>query len=191
MDQLIVVLMIVAFTGADLFLRWMKKRRGGGTSAPPRRQDADLPGDVDDAMDVPDWFEQLRRQQQEQRRMEDEARRRAEQTARQAEVQRAPVPERQPRREPLRPKPSRPAPATAPVRQPAEQPFPSEGPKPRLVPTPAEAALAAKMEQTTGTRRSRGRAVGGTQVRQWMANPQDVRKGFILMNVLGPPRSLE
>ena len=184
MDQLIIILLVVAFTVGDLFLRWAKKRRGGGQVPPPRRDEPDTFEDGEE-VDVPDWFEQLRRQQEAQRREEGLERQRRQQ----APSSRAPEPQRNPARA-SGPSARRAEPA-APRRIPAQLPFPSEGPKPRLAPTPAEAALAAKMNQSAVGRPPRVGVRGVFSVRQWIQTPQDVRKGIILMNVLGPPRGLD
>jgi hypothetical protein len=58
-------------------------------------------------------------------------------------------------------------------------------------PSEAEAALAARMERSAIGRPPRVGTHGVFRVRQWMQDPQDVRKGIILMNVLGTPKGLE
>lgn len=175
MDQLIVILLVLVFTGADLLLRWLKQRTGGSAPPVPRRRE----DDEEESADVPDWLEDLRRHQQEQWRREE------------AEAAR-PTPSEPPRGEPARPAPMRGEPVRAepPAPQPpvAEVPFPVEGPRPRLAPTPAQAALAARMEQRAPGAGRRPRYGGASQIRTWLRSPQDIRKGIILMEILGPAK---
>ena len=68
MEQLIVVLMILAFSVGDIIVRWLKKRaaRDAPPGMPQRRNE---PVEVlDEEMEEePDWFEVLRRQQESDR----------------------------------------------------------------------------------------------------------------------------
>lgn len=187
MEQIVIVLLILAVSGAEAFFRWLKKRqqRGGDSSAPPRQ-----PGPVvvaEDDEDELDWLEALRKQQEEQREREEEARR-----VRQGQ----PVDKRPAEPEPyevvLRQRSEAPAPAQREQAierfNRAERPV-SEGPKPRTVPTPAEAALASQM--------ARRAAIGSAQVkrrvpvREWLRGRQDLRRGIVLKEILGPPKGLE
>lgn len=186
MEQIVIVLLILAFSGAEAFFRWLKKRqeRGGGRPAPPHEQRPVI-FDEDDDADDGDWLEELRKQQTEQRKREEEARR-----ARQAQ----PVDKREEEREPyefvIRQRAPEPKPAerAAPRFNAAERPV-LEGPRPRTAPTPAEAALAARMAEraTIGTARRKQRV----PVREWLRGKQDLRRGVVVMEILGRPKGLE
>jgi hypothetical protein len=68
MEQLIVVLMVLAFSVGDIVVRWLKKRAEGNPppGVPQRRNE---PVDVldEEAEEEPDWFEVLRQQQESER----------------------------------------------------------------------------------------------------------------------------
>jgi hypothetical protein len=68
MEQLIIVLMILAFSVGDIVVRWLKKRaaQGAPPGTPPRRDEPVVVMD-EDMEEEPDWFEVLRRQQEVER----------------------------------------------------------------------------------------------------------------------------
>lgn len=188
MEQIVIVLLFLAFSGAEAFFRWLKKRQArGDRPAPPRQQREPRPVIVEeDDEDDPDWLEVLREQQAEQRKREDEAKR-----ARQAQ----PVEKREAEREPYEfvIRQRAPEPASAPKKRAAsrfnaaERPV-SEGPRPRTEPTPAEAALAAQMARRAAA--GTGRRKVRVPVREWLRGRQDLRRGVVLMEILGKPKGL-
>lgn len=67
MEQLIVVLMVLAFSVGDIVVRWLKKRaEGNPPPGMPRPRDEPVAME-EEADEEPDWFEVLRQQQEEER----------------------------------------------------------------------------------------------------------------------------